>query len=69
MWAEHASSNPGGSMLRWALISFLVALMTAAAGFLGIAAALSGLLKFFFILSIFLFLSLLAGPLIRPPKL
>ncbi len=56
-------------MLRWALISFLVTLMTAVAGFLGIAAALSGLLRFFFILSIFLFFSLLAGPLIRPPKL
>jgi uncharacterized membrane protein YtjA (UPF0391 family) len=56
-------------MLRWALICFIIALMTAVAGFVGIAAALSGLLKFVFILSVFLFLSLLAGPFIRPPKL
>ena len=56
-------------MLRWALICFLVALMTAVAGFVGIAAALSGFLKFVFIFSVFLLLSLLAGPLIRPPKL
>jgi len=56
-------------MLRWALICFMIALMTALVGFLGISAALSGFLKFIFILSIFLFLSLLAGPLIRPPKL
>ena len=56
-------------MARWALICFMIALVTAVAGFLGIAAALSGLLKLVFFLSVFLFLTLLAGPLIRPPKL
>jgi uncharacterized membrane protein YtjA (UPF0391 family) len=56
-------------MLRWALIFFSIALVTAVAGFLGSSAVLSGVLKFLFILSVFLFLSLLAGPLIRPPKL
>ena len=56
-------------MLRWALVFFMIAFFTAVAGFLGIAAALSGFLKFIFILSVSLFLSLLAGPLIRPPKL
>ncbi len=55
-------------MLRWALVFFMIAFFTAVAGFLGIAAALSGFLKFVFILSVFLFLSLLAGPLIRPPQ-
>ncbi len=56
-------------MLRWALLFFLIALVTAVAGFLGNSAVLSGFLRFVFILSVFLFLSLLAGPLIRPPKL
>lgn len=56
-------------MIRWALIAFMIALATAVAGFLGDSAVLSGLLKFVFILSVFFFLSLLAGPLIRPPKL
>ncbi len=55
-------------MLRWALLFFVVALVTAVAGFVGTSAVLSGLLKFMFILSVFLFLSLLAGPLIRPPS-
>jgi uncharacterized membrane protein YtjA (UPF0391 family) len=56
-------------MLRWALIFFMIAMMTAVIGFLGIASVVSGFSKFLFILSVFLFLSLLAGPLIRPPKL
>ncbi len=56
-------------MLRWALMFFMIALVTAVAGFLGDSAILSGFLKFVFIISVFLFLSLLAGPLIRPPKL
>ncbi len=56
-------------MLRWALMSFVIALVTAVAGFLGDSAVLSALLKFVFIASVFMFLSLLAGPLIRPPKL
>lgn len=55
-------------MLRWAFISFLIALMAAVAGFLGIDAVLSGFLKFVFILSVCLFVSLLAGPLLRSPS-
>jgi uncharacterized membrane protein YtjA (UPF0391 family) len=56
-------------MLRWALVFLVIALVTAVVGFMGDSAVLSGLLKFLFILSVFLFLSLLAAPLIRPPKL
>ena len=56
-------------MLRWALMFFMVALVTAVAGFVGNSAFLSGLLKFVFFLSVFMFLSMLAGPLIRPRKL
>jgi uncharacterized membrane protein YtjA (UPF0391 family) len=55
-------------MLRWALMFFMIALLTAVVGFLGSSAAFSGFLKFVFVLSVFLFLSLLAGPLIRPPS-
>lgn len=49
-------------MLRWALIFFIVALIAAAFGFLGIASAAVGVARLLFYLFLVLFLvSLVAG--------
>jgi uncharacterized membrane protein YtjA (UPF0391 family) len=54
--------SQGGSMLRWALGFFVVALIAAVFGFFGIAAAAAGVAKLLFLVFIILFLvSLVAG--------
>lgn len=55
-------------MTRWVVFFLVLAVSTALFGFLGIAAAISGLSKFLFMVSIVAIVSLIAGPLIRPPK-
>ena len=54
----------GGSMLRWALIFFVVALIAAVFGFLGIAAAAAGIAKILFFIFLVLFLISLVGGLV-----
>ncbi len=56
-------------MGRWTLFFLFLAVFAALFGFLGVAAAVSGISKFLFMVSIVGIVSLLAGPLIRPPKL
>ena len=56
-------------MARWAVSFLLLAVIAALFGFLGVADAISGISKFLFMVSIVGIVSLLAGPLIRPPKL
>jgi uncharacterized membrane protein YtjA (UPF0391 family) len=55
-------------MTRWVFFFLILAVSTAVFGFLGIAAAVSGVSKFLFMVSIVGIVSLLAGPLMRPPK-
>jgi uncharacterized membrane protein YtjA (UPF0391 family) len=55
----------GGSMLRYALVFFVVALIAAAFGFLGIAAAAVSIARLFFYIFIILFLISLVGGLFR----
>jgi uncharacterized membrane protein YtjA (UPF0391 family) len=52
-------------MLRWAVIFFIVALIAAAFGFLGIAAAAVGIARVLFFIFLVLFLVSLAGGLLR----
>jgi uncharacterized membrane protein YtjA (UPF0391 family) len=52
-------------MLRWAVIFFIVALIAAAFGFLGIAAAAAGMARILFFIFLVLFLVSLAGGLLR----
>jgi uncharacterized membrane protein YtjA (UPF0391 family) len=55
----------GGSMLRWALVFFIVALVAAIFGFFGIALAAAGVAKLLFFIFIALFLVSLVGGLLR----
>jgi uncharacterized membrane protein YtjA (UPF0391 family) len=56
----------GGSMLRWAVIFFVIALIAAVFGFLGIASAAVGVARLLFYIFLILFLiSLLSGLLRR----
>jgi uncharacterized membrane protein YtjA (UPF0391 family) len=55
----------GGSMLRWALAFFVVALIAAVFGFLGIAAAAAGIARILFFIFLVLFLVSLVGGLVR----
>ena len=60
------SAHPeGGTMLRYALIFFIVALIAAAFGFLGIATAAVGVAKILFFVFLVLFLLSLVGGLVR----
>jgi uncharacterized membrane protein YtjA (UPF0391 family) len=52
-------------MLRWAVIFFVVALIAAAFGFLGIAAAAVGIARILFYIFLVLFLISLIGGLMR----
>jgi uncharacterized membrane protein YtjA (UPF0391 family) len=52
-------------MLRWAIVFFVVALIAAAFGFLGIAAAAVGVARILFFLFLILFLISLIGGLMR----
>ncbi len=56
-------------MLYWALVFFIIAIVAAAFGFLGIAAAAVGVARILFFIFLVLFIvSLLAHVLRRPPK-
>jgi uncharacterized membrane protein YtjA (UPF0391 family) len=57
--------SQGGFMLRWALIFFVVALVAAVFGFLGIAVAAAGIAKILFFIFLVLFLVSLVGGLVR----
>ena len=52
-------------MLRWALVFFVVALIAAVFGFLGIATAAVSIAKVLFFVFLVLFLASLAGGLLR----
>ncbi len=52
-------------MLRWALIFFVVAVISAAFGFLGIASAAVGMARLLFYVFLLLFLVSLVGGLAR----
>ncbi len=53
------------SMLRWAIVFFIVALVAAVFGFLGIATAAVGIARILFFLFLVLFLLSLVGGLMR----
>ena len=55
------------SMLRWALIFFIVALMAAVLGFTGIALAAAGVAKILFYIFVILFVLSLLGHVARRP--
>jgi uncharacterized membrane protein YtjA (UPF0391 family) len=57
--------SQGGFMLRWALVFFIVALVAAVFGFLGIAVAAAGIAKILFFIFLVLFLVSLVGGLVR----
>jgi uncharacterized membrane protein YtjA (UPF0391 family) len=57
--------HQGGFMLRWAVIFFIVALVAAVFGFLGIATAAVGVARILFFLFLVLFLLSLVGGLMR----
>jgi uncharacterized membrane protein YtjA (UPF0391 family) len=59
--------NGGSTMLRWALIFFVVALMAAVFGFTGIALAAAGVAKILFYLFVILFVLSLLGHVARRP--
>jgi uncharacterized membrane protein YtjA (UPF0391 family) len=52
-------------MLNWAIVFFIVALIAAAFGFLGIAAAAVGIARILFFIFLILFLASLVGGLAR----
>jgi uncharacterized membrane protein YtjA (UPF0391 family) len=52
-------------MLRWALIFFVIALISAVLGFTGIAAAAAGIAKIFFFFFVILFALMLLGHVAR----
>jgi len=56
-------------MLRWAIGFFIVALIAAALGFGGIAAAAAGIAKFIFYIFVILFVASLLAHLLRGNKL
>jgi uncharacterized membrane protein YtjA (UPF0391 family) len=58
-----ADSSIGGLMLRWAVVFFVVALIAAVFGFLGIAAAAVSIAKILFFVFLVLFLVSLVGGL------
>jgi uncharacterized membrane protein YtjA (UPF0391 family) len=58
-----ADSFTGGFMLRWAVVFFVVALIAAVFGFLGIAAAAVSIAKILFFVFLVLFLVSLVGGL------
>jgi len=55
----------GGNMLRWALIFFVIALVAAVFGFLGIASAAVSIARLLFYIFLILFLVSLLGGLLR----
>jgi uncharacterized membrane protein YtjA (UPF0391 family) len=55
----------GGNMLRWAIAFFVVALIAAVFGFLGIAAAAVSIARVLFFVFLVLFLVSLLGGLLR----
>lgn len=55
----------GGNMLRYAVVFFVVALIAAAFGFLGIASAAVGIARILFYIFLILFLISLIGGLVR----
>jgi uncharacterized membrane protein YtjA (UPF0391 family) len=57
--------HKGGFMLRWAIVFFVVALVAAVFGFLGIATAAVGIARILFFLFLVLFLLSLVGGLVR----
>jgi uncharacterized membrane protein YtjA (UPF0391 family) len=61
----HDGCPKGGSMLRYAVIFFVVALIAAAFGFLGIASAAVGIARLLFYVFLILFLISLVGGLVR----
>lgn len=61
----HGIIDRGGRMLRWALIFFVVALIAAAFGFLGIASAAVGVARLLFYIFLILFLVSLVSGLTR----
>jgi uncharacterized membrane protein YtjA (UPF0391 family) len=60
----HEDRPQGGNMIRWALIFFVVALIAAAFGFLGIASAAVGIARLLFYIFVVLFLVSLIGGLV-----
>jgi uncharacterized membrane protein YtjA (UPF0391 family) len=62
---QPANSFRGGFMLRWAVVFFVVALIAAVFGFLGIAAAAVSIAKILFFVFLVLFLVSLVGGLLR----
>jgi uncharacterized membrane protein YtjA (UPF0391 family) len=60
-----AHSFRGGVMLRWAVVFFVVALIAAVFGFLGIAVAAVAIGKILFFVFLVLFLVSLVGGLLR----
>jgi uncharacterized membrane protein YtjA (UPF0391 family) len=63
---ERTSFNTkGGLMLRWALAFFVIALIAAVFGFLGIAAAAVSVARLLFFVFLVLFLVSLLGGLLR----
>jgi uncharacterized membrane protein YtjA (UPF0391 family) len=60
-----ADSFTGGFMLRWAVVFFVVALIAAVFGFLGIAAAAVSIAKILFFVFLALLLASLVAGLLR----
>ena len=58
-------NTKGGLMLRWALAFFVIALIAAVFGFLGIAAAAVSVARLLFFVFLVLFLVSLLGGLLR----
>jgi uncharacterized membrane protein YtjA (UPF0391 family) len=63
--ATWVAPNPGGNMLRWAVIFFVVALIAAVFGFLGIASAAVNIARLLFYVFLILFLVSLVSGLLR----
>jgi uncharacterized membrane protein YtjA (UPF0391 family) len=63
--ARRTKAKQGGTMLRWALIFFVVALIAAVFGFFGLAVAAAGIAKILFFIFLVLFLVSLVGGLVR----
>ena len=61
------SGTEDSSMLRWALIFFVVALLAAVLGFTGIALAAAGVAKILFYIFVILFVLSLLGHVARRP--
>jgi uncharacterized membrane protein YtjA (UPF0391 family) len=59
------ASSQEGSMLQWAIAFFVIALIAAVFGFLGIATAAVGIAKILFFVFLVLFLVTLLGGLLR----